>query len=112
MERKNLSTLPGFKTEKLEKVKKEKTKSSEVVMRKHMRRWGFLEMLGSDQNPGGTQVSPDESRREPMVHRKSRFGFMRRKEDVKPILLTDALARSHNKGGNSLDIPSVGRETK
>jgi hypothetical protein len=94
----------------MEKMKKEKTESSEVVMRKHMRWWGFLEMLGSDRNPGGTQVSPHASRQELMVHRKSRSGLKRRSGGVEPVLLTEALARSNARGGDSSDTPLVAGE--
>jgi hypothetical protein len=87
-------------------VKKGKKKNSEVVMRKNMQWWGFLEMLGFDQNPGGIQVNSDKPRQESMVHRKSRFGFKRARKDVTPVLLTDAFGRSHARGGNSFDTAS------
>ena len=107
---KGVTTLPGFEKEKMEKVKKGKNRNSEVVMRKNMQWWGFLEMLGFDQNPGGTQVTSDESRQEPMVHRKSRFGFKRRSKGVEPMLLTEAVACSHTKGGDSSDISLVAED--
>lgn len=76
-------------------------------MTEEMQWWGFLEMLGFDQNPGGIQVNSEKPRQESMVHRKSRFGFKRARKDVTPVLLTDVLACSHTKGGNSLEIPPV-----
>jgi len=79
-------------------------------MRKNMRWWGFLEMLGFDQTPGGTRVSPDASSQERMLHRKARFGPKRRTEVVEPVLLTEALVRSNAKGGDSSDIPRAAGE--
>lgn len=76
-------------------------------MKEQLRWWGFLEMLGFDQTPGGTQMNSDKPRQESMVHRKSRFGFKRARKDVTPVFLTDALGRSHAKGGDSLDTPLV-----
>ena len=76
-------------------------------MRKNTRRWGFLGVLGSDQNPGGVQMSSDESRQDTTVHRKSRFGFKRRDRGVKPILLTDALTCYRSNGQDCSDIPEV-----
>jgi len=110
VERKNLSTLPGFEKEKRDKVKKGKNRNSEVIMRTNMQWWGFLEMLGFDQTPGGTQVNPDSSSREPMLHRKSRFGLKSRTEGVEPVLLTEILARPNARGGDSSDIPRVAGE--
>jgi len=77
----------------MEKVKKGKKKNLEVVMRKNMQWWGFLEMLGFDQNPGGIQVNSDKPRQESMVHRKSKFSFKRCSKGAKPMLLTDVFGR-------------------
>jgi hypothetical protein len=109
---KNLSTLPGFEKWKMEKVEKGSNGNSEVVMRRNTHWWGFLEMLGFDQNPGGTQVNPDASSQEPTLHHKSRFGLKRRSKGVEPVLLTEALARPHAEGGDSSGILRRQREAR